>query len=123
MRHRDPRVLADWRRRLATMPTITNRPAVDDTNIALASVSIGTVACRAAPPLRFRARYDPDDELYDLDSDFGISLSAHSRPELLRELDEALSMLWTEYTQEQPDRLSPKARDLRTELRRRLRSA
>ena len=119
----DPALLADWRRRLAAEPTITNRRAVDDSDIELASVSIGDVTYRANPPLRFHVRYDPDDELYDLNGDFGISLSADSRPELLRELDEALSMLWIEYAQEQPDRLSPKARDLRAELRRRLRTA
>lgn len=105
------------------MPTITNKPAVDDTGIELASVSIGDVVYRAAPPLRLRVRYDPDDELYDLDGDLGISLSADSRPELLRELAETLSMLWIEYAQEQPNRLSRKARDVRAELLRRLRPA
>ena len=62
-------------------------------------------------------------KLYDLDEEFGISVSASSRSDLHHELHEALSMLWIEYGKESPDRLSPKARRLRTDLRKRLTAA
>ena len=75
------------------------------------------------PPLRFKVEYDPVDQLYDLDGEFGISVSANSRSDLYQELQEALSMLWIEYGEESPDRLSPKARQLRNELRKRLTAA
>ena len=85
--------------------------------------SIAQIQRIADPPLRFHVTYAPEDELYDLDGDFGISISADSRPQLIRELNEVLSMLWIDYAQEEPERLSPKARDLRAELLDRLRVA
>ena len=50
-------------------------------------------------------------------------MSASSKSDLHHELHEALSMLWIEYGNESPDRLSPKARRLRTDLRKRLTAA
>ena len=97
--------------------------ALDEGDIELKQLSPDNVRYRADPPLRFHVTYDAEDQLYDLDGDFEISLSANSRPQLLQELNEVLSMLWIDYAQEQPDRLSPKAQDLRTELRDRLRAA
>ena len=43
-------------------------------------------------------------------------------PRVRPSLNEVLSMLWIDYAQEEPERLSPKARDLRTELLDRLRA-
>ena len=60
---------------------------------------------------------------YRAEGEFGISVSASSRSHLHHELQEALSMLWIEYGDESPDRLSPKARRLRTDLRKRLAAA
>ena len=91
--------------------------------IELRNVNLYNVPYHASPPLRFKVRYDPLDELYDLDGDFGIAVSASSRSDLDHELQEALSMLWIEYGEESPDRLSPKARRLRTDLRKRLTAA
>ena len=91
--------------------------------IELSNVHLYNVPYRASPPLRFKVRYDPHDRLYDLDGEFGISVSASSRSDLDDELQEALSMLWIEYGEESPDRLSPKARRLRTDLRKRLTAA
>ena len=91
--------------------------------IELRSVNLYNVPYRASPPLRFTVTYDPSDELYDLDGEFGISVSADSRSDLHHELQEALSMLWIEYGEESPERLSPKARRLRTDLRKRLTAA
>lgn len=119
----EPERVAEWRGRLAAEPAVTKWRAVDDGDIELARVAIGDVTYNADPPLCFRVRYDPEDDLYDLEGDFDLSLSADSRPGLLRELDEALAMLRVEYATEQPDRLSPKARELRNELLARLRAA
>ncbi|MCZ0945032.1 MAG: hypothetical protein OXJ53_18425 [Gammaproteobacteria bacterium] len=91
-------------------------------HIELKELSLGNVPYRAGPPLRFHVTYDAENQLYDLDGDFEITLSAKSRPELLRELHAVLSMLWVDYAKEEPKRLSPKARDLRTELLGRLRA-
>ena len=93
---------------------------LDDGDIELTELSLYNVLYRADPPLRFHITYDAEDQLYDLNGDFEISLSADSRPQLLLELNEVLSMLWIDYAQEEPERLSPKARDLRTELLNRL---
>ena len=97
-------------------------PFDEDTN-ELRKLHLYNVAYRASPPLRFKVRYDPRDELYDLDGEFGISVSASSKSDLHHELQEALSMLWIEYGEESPDRLSPKAQRLRTDLRKRLTAA
>lgn len=92
-------------------------------DIELRELSLYNVLYRADPPLRFHVTYDAEDRLYDLDGDFEISLSADSRPQLLQELNEVLSMLWIDYAQEEPEQLSPSARELRTELSDRLRAA
>ena len=100
-----------------------NIVAFDEDTIELCRVDLYNVPYRASPPLRFKVKYDPLDHLYDLDGDFGISVSASARSDLHHELQEALSMLWFEYGEESPERLSPKARRLRTALRRRLTAA
>ena len=97
--------------------------AFDEDTIELRNVNLYNVPYRASPPLRFKVKYDALDRLYDLDGDFGISVSAYSRSDLHHELQEALSMLWIEYGEESPDRLSPKAKRLRTDLRKRLTAA
>ena len=97
--------------------------AFDEDTIELRNVNLYNVPYRASPPLRFKVKYDPLDQLYDLDGEFGISVSAYSRSDLHHELQEALSMLWIEYGEESPDRLSPKARRLRIDLRKRLTAA
>lgn len=95
----------------------------DEDTIELSNVNLYNVPYRASPPLRFKVKYDPLDRLYDLDGEFGISVSASSRSDLHHEMQEALSMLWIEYGEESPDRLSPKAQRLHTELRKRLTAA
>lgn len=95
----------------------------DDDTIELRNVKLHNVSYQISPPLRFKVKYDQLDELYDLDGEFGITVSASSPSELHYELQEALSMLWIEYGMESPDRLSPKARRLRNDLRKRLRAA
>ena len=97
--------------------------AFEEDTIELRNVNLYNVPYHASPPLRFKVEYDPLDQLYDLDGEFGISVSAYSRSDLHHDLQEALSMLWIEYGEESPDRLSPKARRLRVDLRKRLTAA
>ena len=97
--------------------------AFDDDIVELDRLNLYNVPYRAKPPLRFKVTYDPQDQLYDLNGEFGISVSACSRSDLHQELQEALSMLWVEFGQESPDRLSPKAEKLRHLLRKRLKVA
>ena len=100
-----------------------NVVALDEETIELRKMHLYNVAYRASPPLRFKVTFDPRDQLYDVDGEFGISVSASSRRDLHHELHEALSMLWIEYGEESPDRLSPKSRRLRADLRERLTAA
>ena len=80
------------------------------------------VRYRADPPLRFQMNVGrPRNQVYDLRGDFGIELSAESRPELEETLDSTLDMLWEEYAQERPERLSGDACELRRELLERIR--
>lgn len=79
------------------------------------------VRYRADPPLRFRIGFHNADRLYDLRGDFGIEISAETRPDLEEALDSTLDMLWSEYALEQPENLSTDARTLRKALRGRIR--
>ena len=116
-------VLYDAHGRALTVTHARNFVAFDEDTIELRNVHLYNVVYRASPPLRFKVKYDPLDQLYDLDGEFGISVSASSQSDLHHELQEALSMLWIEYGEESPDRLSPKARRLRIDLRKRLTAA
>ncbi|MDE0390621.1 MAG: hypothetical protein OXI57_00955 [Rhodospirillales bacterium] len=116
-------VLYDAQGRALSVTHAREFVSFDEDTIELRNVHLYNVAYRASPPLRFKVKYDPSDRLYDLDGEFGISVSASSRSDLHHELQEALSMLWIEYGEESPDRLSPKARRLRTDLRKRLTAA
>lgn len=100
-----------------------NLETFDEDTIELRNVNLYNVLYHASPPLRFKYKCCPHNELYELEGEFGISVSASSPSELHSELQEALSMLWIEYGDESPERLSPKARRLRSDLRKRLRAA
>ena len=116
-------VLYDARGRALSVTHAHNFVPFDEDTIELRKVHLYNVAYRASPPLRFKVRFDQRDQLYDVDGEFGISVSASSKSDLHHELHEALSMLWIEYGEESPDRLSPKARRLRADLRKRLTAA
>ena len=116
-------VLYDAQGRVLSVTHARDFVSFDEDTIELRDVYLYNVAYRISPPLRFKVTYDPRDRLYDLDGEFGISVSASSRSDLHHELQEALSVLWIEYAEESPDRLTPKARRLRTDLRRRLTAA
>ena len=89
---------------------------VDESPIEIRQLAVGDSRYRIEPLLRFEVSFNRDDLLYDLDGEFEVKLSAEARPELEDALDESLVMLWTEYAQEHPSRLSPKAQELRKKL-------
>ena len=91
-------VLYDAHGRALSVTHAHNFVPFDDT-IEVRNVHLHNVAYRASPPLRFKVKYDPLDQLYDVDGEFGISVSASSRSDLRHELQEALSMLWIEYAE------------------------
>ena len=94
---------------------------IDESPIEINELTIYNTLYQAKPPLRFTVSFDREKHLYDLEGDFGITLSAEARPELEDELYETLAMLWSEYAQEHPQFLSPQARRLGGELRSRIR--
>lgn len=116
-------VLYDRNRKPVAVKHARDFVILDESDIELSELFLYNVLYRADPPLRFRIHYDSEDQLYSLDGDFDISLSAGSRHQLLPELREVLSMLWSDYAQEEPQRLSPKSCELRAELLDRLREA
>lgn len=82
------------------------------------------VRYQADPPLCFQVSVDRvrwNWIYYIEDGDFGIELSAGSRQELEDALDSTLDMLWEEYAQEHPERLSDDARRLKFALLGRIR--
>ena len=96
--------------------------AIDESPIVRRSFTVGEIRCVAAPPLRFDVVFDRDASVHELSGEFDIVLSAPTRAELEEMLAETLELLWREYAEEDPAILSPKAADLRTQLRARSRT-
>ena len=97
--------------------------ALPDEVIERRDLTFCNVRYQADPPLRFQVSvgHDRRNPIYDLRGDFGIELSAESRSELEETLDSTLDMLWEEYAQERPERLSGDACESRRELLERIR--
>ena len=91
--------------------------AIDESPIVCRRFTIGETRCVAAPPLQFDVVFDPGASLHELSGEFDIVLSAPTRAELEELLAETLELLWREYAEEDPSALSPKAVDLRNQLR------
>ena len=89
---------------------------VDESSIEIHDFVVDDTRYRVEPPLQFSVSFDREDQLYDLDSEFDVNLSAESLAELEDALGESLVMLWTEYAQEETSRLSPKAQELKMQL-------
>ena len=94
---------------------------IDETPIEKREIVIDNVRYRVVPPLRFEVKFDSKDCLYDLQGDFGILVHAETRNALEDMLWDSLDMLWIEYAQEDPEKLTMSAQRLRAELRCRLR--
>lgn len=89
---------------------------IDESPMQLDGFAVDNKRYLAVPPLRFSVKFDHKDGLYDLEGDFDIRLCADDRSLLEESVKEELAMLWTEYAQEQPALLSPKAQRLRGDL-------
>ena len=96
---------------------------VDESRIEIRERVIVNVRYRIEPPLCFTVQFDPRSCLYDLTGDLGINLFAETRSELEDALYAEIELLWTEYAQEEPHRLSPAALALRNELLHRFRES
>ena len=94
--------------------------ATDESPIVYRSFTVGETRCVAAPPLQFNVVFDRGASLHELSGEFNIVLSAPTRAELEEMLTETLELLWREYAEEDPAALSPKAIDLRNQLRARI---
>lgn len=93
---------------------------VDERPIERGGFSVGERSYTAAPPLRFNVAFNRGDRLYELAGEFDIVLTSATRAELKKLLDDTLRMLWREYAEEDPAALSPKALELRRQLRSRV---
>lgn len=106
--------MADERGAPAAISEIDERP------IERSSFSMEKRSYVATPSLRFDVAFNRSDRLYELAGEFGIVLASTTRAELEELLDETLRMLWREYAEEDPAALSPKALELRRQLRSRI---
>ena len=106
--------MADERGAPAAISEIDERP------IERSGFSVEEHSYVAAPPLRFDVAFNRGDRLYELAGEFGIVLASPTRDELEKLLDDTLRMLWREYAEEDPAALSPKALELRRQLRTRI---
>lgn len=93
---------------------------IDECPIERSGFSVGEHSYLAAPPLRFDVAFNRGDRLYELAGEFGIVLASRTRDELEELLDDTLCMLWREYAEEDPAALSPRALELRRQLRSRI---
>ena len=106
-----------------SLVNVENIIQVDENQIEVRERVIVNVRYRIDPPLCFSVQFDPRSCLYDLKGDLGVSLFAETRPELEDALYAEIELLWTEYAQEEPHRLSPAALALRNELLHRFRES
>ena len=90
---------------------------VDESPMEVAEVVYQNVRYVTAPPLRFNVTFDKADALYDLQGPFDVMLSALSREDLADALKAELNLLFADYAEGDPARLSSDAKELRDEIR------
>ena len=103
---------------LLTDPLDLSPPIVD-------RVQNGSQTLRIDPPLELKPRLDEESKqlLVVEDNDLDLLAFAASREELEAEVLSHLLLLWKEYAEEDPDKLTPVAQKLRKRLRRRIQEA
>ena len=89
---------------------------VDDSALVVNTISSGNRMLKARVPLTFEVKFDPDTQSYDAEGPFNIVLGAQTRPELERDLEAELTMLWNEYALVDPESLTSAAQRLRADL-------
>ena len=90
---------------------------VDEGPMEVAEVVYQNVRHVTTPPLRFNVTFDKADALYDLEGPFDVMLSADSREDLADALKAELNLLFADYAEGDPARLSSGAKKLRNEIR------
>ena len=89
---------------------------VDDSPLIANTITLGNQTLKARDPLTFEVRFDADGQAYEAEGPFDIVLAAPTRPELERDLEVELIMLWREYALANEATLTPAAQRLRAEL-------
>jgi hypothetical protein len=89
---------------------------VDDSALVVNTIHPGDRPLRARVPLVCEVKFDPEAQAYEAEGPFDIALSAPTRPELERDLEAELVMLWREYAMADEAALTPAAKRLRAEL-------
>ena len=110
-------VIYDDDGRPASISDIDEILEVDDSDLVVSTVNLENRSLKARVPLAFEVKFDLDAQSYEAEGPFNILLGAQTRPELERDLEAELIMLWREYALIDPESLTPAAQRLRTDLR------
>ena len=104
------------------MVTTDPESPVDVSPIVIHEIVVDGQKLVAREPLRFDVEYilDEDEPVFMLKGDFGLTCWAESRPALIQALEESLELYWEEFAEADPEELSPKAQEIRMQLRERL---
>jgi hypothetical protein len=90
---------------------------LDLSPFVLSTIETNEASLKFRRPLVLSPVIDESEQLILLENpDLGIHVYAHTRSELYDELVAHFGVLWTEYVRESPDRLDPKAVELRERL-------
>ena len=89
---------------------------VDDSPLVVNTINLGRRSLKARSPFTCEVKFDPEAQTYEAEGPFHIALAAPTRPELERELEAELVMLWREYAMADEKTLTPAAQRLRAEL-------
>ena len=90
---------------------------VDESPMEVKEFIYGNVRYVPTTPLHFDVAFDRADALYDLQGPFDVMLSADSREDLADALRAELNLLFEDYAEGDPARLSPGAKKLRDQIR------
>ena len=104
------------------MVTTDPESPVDVSPIVVNEIVVDGQRLVAKEPLRFDVEYmlDEGEPLFVLTGDFGLTCWADSRAALIEALEESLELYWEEFAEADPEELSPKAQELRLQMRERL---
>ena len=99
-----------------TLKNIQDIVEIDDSPITLLSFQSDGREHRAAKPIEFEVKFDPESESYLATGPFHMFCVAESREELEAELHVTLAFLWAEYVLSPAETLTEDAQALRDEL-------
>lgn len=103
------------------LATVHEICAVDQSDISLKSIELDNQPYVAEPPLNFSVQFDTDEGFFEVSGEFDIRFAEDTREEVLTRLTEEIEYSWAVIAKEDDDsRLSPRAGEVRTEMRERL---